>query len=134
MPATERPSPGTRIIVCRTCDRFAPALQAGQASRGAVLAAAMQQAVATRGNDFPVRLVNCLAGCKSPCNVVIDGGDKFRLRFSHLTPDDIAGLLEVAERHRASTDGKLGGTDLPASLRGRLTASAPARLVVPGGH
>ena len=75
-----------------------------------------------------MRVVNCLAGCKNPCNVALDGPGKYRLRFSRLEVADAGLMIEAAMAYANQADGNLADDQLPESLRRRLTARSPARI------
>ena len=120
----------TRILVCRTCPRYAPS-SAATKGEGLRLAAAVKAVLAEAGlsADFPVRIVSCLAGCMNPCNAALDGPDSYRLRFSALGTADAVSLLAAARIYRQDPgDGNLSLEQLPEPLRGRLTARSPDRI------
>lgn len=115
-----------RILVCRTCPRYERAPPPGEVTRGRALGHLLQSHTA-RG-DTEVRAVNCLAGCRNPCNAAIDGPGKMRLRFSELTPEHLPLLFAVARLHDASVDGNLTDDELPDELLDHLSARSPARI------
>lgn len=117
----------TRIVICRTCPRYV-ARRPDEPSEGTRLGMAAK-ALAERNEGPPVMLVNCLSGCYYPCNAAIDAPGKTRLRFSRLTVGDLADLVAVARLHAASPDGEIALENLPESLRDRLSARSPARIV-----
>lgn len=115
-----------RILVCRTCPRYEPR-KPGSMTRGAALA---MEAKARGEGDAAVSVmaVNCLAGCKHPCNAAVDAPDKVRLRFSRLDAHELQLLFEVADQYRMSSDGNISADLLPEPLRDKLTARSPARI------
>ncbi len=120
----------TRILVCRTCPRFAPN-GAATKGEGLRLAIAVKAALAEAGlsDEFPLRIVSCLAGCMNPCNAALDGFDAYRLRFSGLGTADVADLLDVARIYQQDPgDGNLSLEALPKPLRHRLSARSPGRI------
>ena len=116
----------TRMLVCRTCPRYEPQ-RPGTVTRGTALGLEAK-ARGAGGQEIAVMAVNCLAGCKHPCNAAVDAPDKVRLRFSRLSESDLDLLFEVAELHRASADGDIPVDELPEALRDKLTARSPARI------
>ncbi len=117
-------------MVCRTCPRYEPPPPPGEAGRGSRLSVAIKQLVAALSDQdrLTVRLVNCLAGCKNPCNVALDGPGKYRLRFSRLEVADAGLMIEAAMTYARHADGNLADDQLPDLLRPRLTARSPARI------
>lgn len=115
-----------RILVCRTCPRYEQK-RPGSVTRGAALGLAAK-ALGEGHEDIAVMAVNCLAGCKNPCNAAVDAPDGVRLRFSRLDESDLVLLFEVAALYRTSPDGDIPVDDLPEALRDKLTARSPARI------
>ncbi len=115
----------SRVLICRTCPRYEAAPR-GAPTAGRRLGLDGKAMGRVRGTS--VRAVNCLAGCKHPCNAAIEAPGKLRLRFSRLTPDDLDALFAVVEIHAASVDGDIGEADLPAALRDKLTARSPSGI------
>ena len=122
--------PWDRILVCRTCPRFEPPPPPGEIGRGARLARGIRDAVGALAEPAPftIRVVNCLNGCKNPCNVALDGPGKYRLRFSRLEVEDAATVIEAARHFADHADGNMADDQLPAPLRARLTARSPSRV------
>ena len=119
-----------RILVCRTCPRYEQLPRAGAPTRGRELGHRLARALDAHDPDNRdvLRVVSCLAGCKNPCNVAIDGAGRFRLRFSNLEPDAAADVLTLAGKFEKSATGNLANDDLPDRLKDRLTAKSPPRL------
>ncbi len=116
-----------RLLVCRTCPRYEPAPAPGSPTRGAALGRALK-ADPHMPAGVEVRAVNCLAGCRNPCNAAIDAPGAGRLRFSRLDAADAGALLEAAAACARGADAAPDHSDLPESLRNRITARSPARL------
>lgn len=117
-----------RILICRTCPRYETRRDPGVPTAGAGFAALAKRLAASTGDQVVVRTVNCLAGCKHPCNAAVEADGKYRLRFSRLTAADLEVLFAVSARHDMSVDGNLADTDLPDALRDRLSARSPAAI------
>ena len=119
---------GTRILVCRTCPRFVPNPRHDRTDGAALGAEIAALAVANGWNPGDVRMVNCLAGCKNPCNIALDGDSKYRLRFSLLGPGVGRDVIKAAQQHGKSTNGDIPKAELPEKLRCRLSAKSPPRI------
>jgi predicted metal-binding protein len=119
----------TRILICRTCPRYDPNPR-GLTTAGTELGQAVRQALllADTLELLEVRAVNCLAGCKNPCNVALDADGKTRLRFSRIQPEHIDAIVAAARTHSLSRDGDLPDRELAKDLRARLTARSPPRI------
>ena len=118
----------TRIMVCRTCPRYAPNPH-DEETMGAALGAEIIALAAAQGWDpGNVRIVNCLAGCKNPCNVALEGSGKLRLRFSLLETNAGQAVLDAAAMHAKSESGDIADELLPEVLQGRLSAKSPPRI------
>ena len=68
---------------------------------------------------------HCLNGCPSPCNVVLAGHGKTRLRFHRLGPDDAASVLDLALLYYGTVNGDISAERLSSGLGGRLAAAVP---------
>ena len=71
--------------------------------------------------------MECLGGCPSPCAVALDAPGKWRVRLTRLTPDHGADILSAAAAYLHLPDGYLTDNELPAALRGRISARSPKR-------
>jgi predicted metal-binding protein len=109
------------LYVCVRCDRYATPQQPGH---GAGLALA-ENLAAQCGDDLELRQVACLNGCPQPCNVGLRGSGRPTLRFSRITTDDGAALLEFARVYWALAPGADAALLLPASLRAKLSQNTP---------
>jgi predicted metal-binding protein len=108
------------LRVCRTCPRYerrAP----GVPSAGLLLAARLKQLA--REDGLQVLVVNCLSGCPSPCNVLLDGPGKPCLRISGCRHEDAEALWPLARRYRRAGD--LTAADLAGIPGARITARVP---------
>lgn len=115
-----------RILICRTCPRYEPR-RPDTVTRGAALARHGK----ARGESLEgisVMAVNCLAGCRNPCNAAIDAPDLVRLRFSRLEEADLDHLFEVAALYKTNSEEDMADDALPETLRDKLTARSPARV------
>lgn len=108
-----------RVFVCLTCNRYAPPPE-GQPTPGQRLAAAVKAAIATAADPVTVRTVVCLNGCPQPCTAALREPGKCVIRFSGLTTDDAAALIEAATLYAGSADGDVPTEALPAALRGKV--------------
>jgi len=116
------------LYVCRTCPRetWRGAAAAGEGERFAqTVRAALAASPLARQLDLLV--VHCLGGCPKPCNAALAGAGKAYLRFNRLSEGDVAALLDLAGRYRASRDGEPSDL-LPPSLEGRLALRLPAEI------
>lgn len=109
-----------RIVVCLTCNRYAPA-PAGEPTPGRKLAAALQEKARSPGHPVTVRTVECLNGCPHPCTAALRVPGKCVIRFSGLTPEDAPALIEAAEHYAASDDGDIPVEALPDRLRDKVS-------------
>ncbi|MEQ9642087.1 MAG: DUF1636 family protein [Alphaproteobacteria bacterium] len=116
-----------RLLICRTCPRYEPRGLSAAPTLGAELAALAKRRAAAQ-TDPVVRAVNCLAGCKNPCNAVVEDDGKPRLRFSRLTPEHLDDLFVAAARIGVMAADEFDAAMLPDSLRGRLSALSPAKI------
>lgn len=89
----------------------------------------LRAAVAGWGEGFAFRLsvVECLAGCPTPCAVAFDAPEKWRVRLTRLSPAHTADIIAAASAYFASDDGFLNDADLPEALRGHISARSPKR-------
>jgi predicted metal-binding protein len=116
-------APLRRVTVCTTCDRYD--LDAPEPSRGARFATALRQEAERRGVLVAIEAVDCLDGCRSPCNAALRGRGKPLVRLTALTEADAGAVLDLADRH--ATVSGLEAADVPASLRRRTSVLASRR-------
>ena len=112
-----------RVTVCTTCDRYD--LAAPEPSHGARFAAALRQEAERRGVSVAIDAVDCLDGCRSPCNAALRGRGKPMVRLTALTDADAGAVLDLVDRFVAAAALDLG--DVPASLRRRISILAARR-------
>jgi predicted metal-binding protein len=108
------------LYVCVTCARYATS--AADRRRGRDLADATANYARERGVAQPIRCVECLMGCPTPCNATLRTPGKATLRFSGLDIDDVPALFEIATRYAENQDGDISLDQLPARLRHKLAA------------
>lgn len=101
---------------------------------------ALRAAVEDQREEFAFRLsvVECLAGCPTPCAVAFDAPEKWRVRLTRLSLGHTADIIAAASAYFASEDGFLNDADLPEALRGHVSARSPKRAgirerVLPAG-
>jgi predicted metal-binding protein len=116
------------LYICRTCPRYEKLPRPGEMTRGMNLVAAMRTLAAgwSGAHKYTIMAAHCLNGCPAPCNVILAGPSKTRLRFHKLTAEDAALVLEAAQLYYGTEDGEVPVERLPRALRGRLAASIPA--------
>ena len=123
-----------KLFICETCVRE-QRLAVDQTSRGQQLIAAVKQLLTQQAtfqvtsqanpkaneNNFALRIVSCLNGCLSPCNIALRCRGKYSLRFSRLNPEDAEAVLNFTRLYIASDDGDVAADQWPAALREKLT-------------
>jgi predicted metal-binding protein len=116
------------LYICRTCPRYEKLPLTGEMTRGMNLVAAVRTLAAgwNGANMYKIMAAHCLNGCPAPCNVILAGPSKTRLRFHQLTAEDAALVLEAAQLYYGTADGEVAAERLPRALRSRLAASIPA--------
>lgn len=113
-----------RILVCLTCDRYAPPVP-GEIGPGRRLALALAARARDGGGGVTVRTVECLNGCPKPCTAALRTSGKCLIRFSGLAPEDAPALIALAECYGASADGNLDPDQFPGGLREKLSLRVP---------
>lgn len=104
-------TPPLRLYICVTCDRYAHTAERRRLGRA--FADAAEAFARDRGLDRPIRAVECLMGCPTPCNATLRAAGKAMLRFSGLEPDDVPALFDVASGYASSTDGDIAQDGMP---------------------
>jgi len=113
-------SAGPLLYVCVTCVRNGAT--AYERRRGRDFAEAAKSYAKSRGLTQPIRSVECLMGCPTPCNATLRSPGKTTFRFSALGCDDVPDVIEVSVRYAESEIGDLPQEQLPLRLRGKLAA------------
>jgi predicted metal-binding protein len=116
------------LYICRTCPRYEKLPSPGEMTRGMSLVMAVRGLAANWecAGSYRIMAAHCLNGCPAPCNVILAGPSKMRLRFHRLTAEDAAAVLEAALLYHGTADGEIPVERLPRSLRSRLAACIPA--------
>jgi predicted metal-binding protein len=115
------------LYVCVTCARYAAS--AADRRRGRDLADALKSYAQDRELAQPIRCVECLMGCPTPCNATLRTPGKATLRFSRLEVADVPALFEIATRYAESENGDILRDQLPSRLQHKLAARAlPIKL------
>ncbi len=115
------------LYVCRSCVWSEAQRERDGKRQGEFLLEAIKQEIdgTPLPNNSALRAVHCLNGCKSPCNVAFRSPGKHGLRFSRLTPENACDVLSFLSSYRDSEVGDVPETEMPESLRGRLTVRTP---------
>lgn len=117
------------LYVCVTCSRYAASVT--DRRRGRDLADAAESYARDLGLARPIRCVECLMGCPTPCNATLRTPGKATLRFSGLDVGDVPALFEVAARYAETENGDIARDQLPLQLRDKLAATVmPIKLRV----
>ena len=99
--------------------------------RGRDLADAAQSYARDLGLALPIRCVECLMGCPTPCNATLRTPGKATLRFSGLDVGDVPALFEVATRYAETENGDISLDQLPLRLQHKLASKVmPIKLPV----
>ncbi|MGH7074005.1 MAG: DUF1636 family protein [Stellaceae bacterium] len=118
-----------RLYVCETCVRDRP-VGGGDRTLGRQLA----DAISDRLKDFAAtssalqRVVMCLNGCPSPCNVALREPRKHGFRLGRLTPADAPAVVDLFLAYAESVDGDVPVERWPARLRDKVTMRTPPSI------
>lgn len=114
------------LAVCRTCHRYAPP-RPGEPTPGESLADRLETLIAGTGlaERLTLRRVECLSGCRHPCNVSLSALGKTRLRFNGVGPEQAEPLVLLARRYLDSTRGEVRGDAGPLGLETRIASAIP---------
>ena len=115
------------LYICRTCPRYERLPPPGEKTRGMKLVEAVRTLAETwaLAGKYGIIGAHCLNGCPAPCNVVLAGHGKMRLRFHRLGPDDATSVLDLAFLYYGTVDGNISAERLWSCLGGRLAAAIP---------
>lgn len=119
------PAPVRHILaVCRTCHRYAT-LPPGEPTPGERLADRLEALIAGTGlaERLTLRRVECLSGCRHPCNVSLSAFGKTRLRFNSVGPEQAEPLVVLARRYLDSAHGEVRGDAGPLGLEARIASA-----------
>lgn len=108
------------LYVCVTCVRNGATPL--ERRRGRDFAETTKSYAKSRGLLQPIRSVECLMGCPTPCNATLRAPGKATLRFSGLDCDDVPYVIEVSTCYAESEVGNLPQEQLPLRLRNKLAA------------
>ena len=124
---TAAPAAGQHTMyVCRSCVWSEAEREIDGKRQGTFLVEAMEARRAEQGaGAVAMRVVFCLGGCRSPCNVAYRCPGKTALRFNRLTPDDAQALIDFAHIYAASATGDIPPEARPAALRENLIVRVP---------
>lgn len=121
------PAPVRHILsVCRTCHRYA-ARSPGESTPGERLAHRLEALIAgtALAERLTLRRVECLSGCRHPCNVSLSAFGKTRLRFNNVGPEQAEPLVVLARRYLDSAGGEVRGEAGPLGLEARIASAVP---------
>lgn len=108
------------LYVCVTCVRNGSTPL--ERRRGRDFAETAKSYAKKRGLLQPIRSVECLMGCPTPCNATLRSPGKVMFRFSGLDRDDAPDVIEISARYAENESGELLQEQLPLRLRGKLAA------------
>ena len=123
---SSKAAPAT-FYVCRSCVWSESARERDGKRQGTFLLEAVKDLIEAEPlpKTLNLRAVYCLNGCKSPCNVGFRAAGKHHVRFSHLTPEYAAEVIDYARAYQASPTGEVSEDETPAALRGKMTVCTP---------
>lgn len=101
-------------------------MQAETFGGGQRIAEVLEQHLGRVGEAI-VRRVECLSGCRNPCNVRITSRGKASYAFHRMAPADADELSLFVARYLASAEGNPEEIEMPAALDGRLAVLIPPR-------
>jgi predicted metal-binding protein len=122
------PAESAHIFVCRNCPH--PERHHGRGApegAGLEIARRVEAAAASAGVAVILRRVECLSGCRHPCNVRITSPGRAGYAFRLLEPADAAAVVEFARDYLATADGCIAKTDMANALAQGLVAMSPPR-------
>ncbi len=116
----------TTIYICRTC-RAHKDLPADHTTPGAELVREAE----TYLSEHPIQGVEmlsimCLSQCSNHVTVAFTAPEKFGFIVSNLQPNkDLPAIIEFAQRHAETTDGRVKSVDRPDTIRENLIGKIP---------
>jgi predicted metal-binding protein len=118
------------LLICQTCPRD----EHDAGSFGPSLDRAVADCAGAAG--ISRRHVACVGGCPAPGSVALETLGKARVRFSGITADDAADLVQAVVAYDASTTGEPAQWAIPDSLASRITAIGrkPTRSTTPSAR
>jgi predicted metal-binding protein len=125
-PATQPSVDDGLLFICRTCPR-PEEIRSDRPAAGSGLriAEALEAGFALNGAPLVMRRVECLSGCRRPCNVRFSGRGKASYWFHVLKPSDAADIDAFARLYATSADGCVEDNALPSALKQALAAKIP---------
>jgi len=115
------------FYICRSCVWSESARERDGKRQGTYLLEAVHELIEAEPlpEALNLRAVYCLNGCKSPCNVGFRAPGKHHVRFSHLTPENAADVIEYARAYQKSASGEVSEDETPAAMQGKMTVHTP---------
>ena len=83
----------------------------------------------TRIKNLDTRGVYCLNGCLNPCNISFRARNKYTMRFSKLTLEDLDDIILFARAYSSSSDGNLKDHEIPAGIQSKISVRTPPPLI-----
>lgn len=116
----------TWITICDTCKREGWD-QGDMAQTDGEKLAILIESAANGLPDVKTRRVSCLMGCKSGCNVAIQGKAKLNYTLGDFVPDADAasGIVAYANAHAQSATGQVPYRDWPQEVKGHFVTRHP---------
>ncbi|MFN3662545.1 DUF1636 family protein [Yoonia sp.] len=116
----------TWITICDTCKREGWDTGPMEQTDGEALAKLIE-AAATGLSEVKTRRMSCLMGCKSGCNIVIQGAGKLNYTLGDFAPDadSACGIVTYALTHAQSVTGQVPYRDWPQAVKGHFVTRHP---------
>jgi predicted metal-binding protein len=116
----------TWIPICDTCKREGWEKTGMDLTDGEALAT-LVEAAAQGVAGIRTRRVSCLMGCKSGCNVAVQGTGKLCYTLGDFVPDGetATAIVAWAARHAASDNGQVPYRDWPQAVKGHFVTRHP---------
>lgn len=117
-----------RLTVCVTC-KLAPdrAYDARGRTGGELLAAALEDAAASRGAAVTLSRHECLWACRDHCAVLIESAGRTGYLAGRFVPGDraAAAILEWCAAYAGTADGEVPFARWPEAIKGHFIARLP---------